>query len=530
MRDVSLRSPLYSDTSDSASDEELSEHQAGSRKRRKLSSSPTEELGLDDEQESEEELESIAPSSLPALTISRVQAKKPESVPKPKEVPESVAAVLSGDEKTTFASIEVAPWLIASLASMEIKRPTGIQKSCIPEILKGRDCIGGSRTGTGKTVAFAVPILQKWAEDPMGIFAVVITPTRELAIQIFEQFKAISAPQSLKPVLITGGADQRDQALQLASRPHVVITTPGRLAEHIKSSGEDTICGLRRVRFVVFDEADRLLAPGKGSMLPDIETCLSVLPPSTQRQTLLFTATVTPEVLALKDQPRPGRPPIFICEVDTETLAIPPKLQQRYIQAPVTHKECYLHVLLETPVNIKKSVIIFCNRTNTSTLLEYMLRLLGHRVTALHSGLRQADRVANLARFRAGAARILVATDVAARGLDIPEVALVINYDIPRDPDDYIHRVGRTARAGRVGTSVTLMGQRDVDLILAIEERVGKPLEEYEEEGVSIEGRVVRDALKPVTEKKREAMLQIEEGRDVLGKRKVGMQKKTTRS
>ena len=155
-----------------------------------------------------------------------------------------------------------------------------------------------------------------------------------------------------------------------------------------------------------------------------------------------------------------------------------------------------------------------------------MLRLLEHRVTALHSGLKQSERVNNLARFRAQAARILVATDVAARGLDIPEVALVVNFDVPRDPDDYIHRVGRTARAGRVGTSVTLIGQRDVDLVHAIEERVGSSMAEYEEEGVSIEGRVVREALKPVTEKKREAMLQIEEGRDVTGKRKVGMQKR----
>lgn len=155
-----------------------------------------------------------------------------------------------------------------------------------------------------------------------------------------------------------------------------------------------------------------------------------------------------------------------------------------------------------------------------------MLRLLEHRVTALHSGLKQSERVNNLARFRAQAARILVATDVAARGLDIPEVALVVNFDVPRDPDDYIHRVGRTARAGRVGTSVTLIGQRDVDLIHAIEERVGSSMAEYAEEGVSIEGRVVREALKPVTEKKREAMLQIEEGRDVTGKRKVGMQKR----
>lgn len=140
-------------------------------------------------------------------------------------------------------------------------------------------------------------------------------------------------------------------------------------------------------------------------MLPDLEVCLSVLPPPEKRQTLLFTATVTPEVLALKEQPRPGRPPIFIAEVDTQNLAIPPKLRQTYIQAPVTHKECYLHVLLSTPENITKSVIVFCNRTTTANLLEYLLRLLEHRVTALHSGLRQSERVANLARFRAQAAR-----------------------------------------------------------------------------------------------------------------------------
>jgi ATP-dependent RNA helicase DDX49/DBP8 len=155
-----------------------------------------------------------------------------------------------------------------------------------------------------------------------------------------------------------------------------------------------------------------------------------------------------------------------------------------------------------------------------------MLRLLEHRVTSLHSALPQSQRISNLARFRARAARILVATDVAARGLDIPEVAMVIHYDIPRDPDDYIHRSGRTARAGRTGESVSIVGQRDVELVLAIEERVGENMVEYEEEGVSIEGRVIRDALKAVGEKKREAMLQIEEGRDVAGNRQKGMQKR----
>ncbi|TVY86225.1 ATP-dependent RNA helicase, partial [Lachnellula willkommii] len=332
---------------------------------------------------------------------------------------------------------------------MAIKRPTGIQKGCIPEILKGRDCIGGSRTGSGKTVAFAVPILQKWAEDP------------ELALQIYEQFKAISSPQSLKAVLITGGSDMRPQATALAQRPHLVIATPGRLADHIRTSGEDTICALRRVKMVVLDEADRLLASGGvGSMLPDVEECLSIVPPPAKRQTLLFTATMTPEVRALKELPRaPGKPPVFVCEVDLQALAIP-------------------------------------------------------------ASLNQIQRTDNLGRFRASAARILVATDVAARGLDIPEVDLVINYDISRDPDDYIHRVGRTARAGRKGKSVTFVGQRDVQLVQAIEARVGRQMEAWEEEGVNLETRVIREALKLVGEKKREALLEIEEGREVGGKRK----------
>ncbi|KAL3427089.1 DEAD/DEAH box helicase [Phlyctema vagabunda] len=455
---------------------------------------------------------------------SRIKAKS-----QPDRVPQSsnASTLAPTDPNTTFASLSVRPWLVASLGAMAIKRPTGIQKGCIPEILKGRDCIGGSRTGSGKTVAFAVPILQKWAEDPFGIFALVLTPTRELALQIFEQFKAISSPQSLKAVLITGGSDMRPQATALAQRPHIVIATPGRLADHIRTSGEDTICALRRVRMVVLDEADRLLASGSvGSMLPDVEECLSILPPAAKRQTLLFTATITPEVRALKERPQtPGKPPVYVCEVDTQAMATPASLRQMYLQIPVTHREHYLHMLLLTDVNLPKSVIIFCNRTATADYLTHLLRLLEHRVTALHSKLPQRQRIDNLGRFRAAAARILVATDVAARGLDIPEVGLVINFDVPRDPDDYIHRVGRTARAGRKGDAITFVGQRDVQLILAIETRVGRDLESWQEEGVNLETRVLRESLKLVGEKKREAMLEIEEGREVGGKRKRGMKK-----
>ncbi|KAK0247941.1 putative RNA helicase [Friedmanniomyces endolithicus] len=458
--------------------------------------------------------------------VSRIKAKQ-RTTTNPEDdldaAPESLpSAIHSSLDETnpTFATLGVDPWLIASLSRLAIKQPTRIQSASIPEILAGRDCIGGSRTGSGKTVAFTVPILQQWARDPSGIFAVVLTPTRELALQIYEQISAIGARQGIKVCLVTGGADMRNQALELSRRPHIVIATPGRLADHVENSGEETIKGLRRVKYLIMDEADRLLATGKGSMLPHIETCLSALPPSANRQTCLFTATVTPEIRALKSQPQPpNKPPLFITEIDTDSLAIPPTLRQTYQLVNVVHKEKYLHILLLTPANLEKSTIIFCNRTTTANLLEYMLRILDHRVTALHSALEHSLRVSNLARFRARAARILVATDVAARGLDIPDVGLVINYDLPRNPDDYIHRVGRTARAGRKGTCISLVGQRDVELVKGIEARVGREMEAYAEEKVSVEGRVVRESLNVVGDAKREALLAIEEGRDVQGRR-----------
>ncbi|KAL8892875.1 MAG: hypothetical protein Q9215_000239 [Flavoplaca cf. flavocitrina] len=499
-------------SSECNSDEEFNGN--SSRKRRKVS--PT------DFEDKDQELNPV-----PLLPTSRIKPRKilatgdvrPSDLEKP-----TISNGKTVDSSLSFATLGAAPWLITSLANMAITRPTGIQKGCIPKILDGRDVIGGSKTGSGKTVAFTAPILQSWAENPMGIYAVILTPTRELALQILEQVKAISSSQDLKAILVVGGTEMRPQAIALGQRPHVVIATPGRLADHITTSGSDTIQGLRRTRIVVLDEADRLLASGSGSMLPDVETCLSVLPPPNERQTCLFTATVTPEVMALKSLPRPkDRPPIFVCEVDSSDLAVPASLHQTYLQVPLTYREAYLHMLLLTNRNAaKKAVIIFCNRTATANLLERLLRSLKHRVTSLHSLLSQSERTSNLARFRAAAARIMVATDVASRGLDIPEVDLVINYDVPRNPDDYIHRVGRTARAGKTGEAITLVGQRDVQLFLAIEGRVGVKMEAYAEEGVNIQTRVIRDGLKDVGVKKREALLGIEEGRDVKGNRRTG--------
>ncbi|SPO04481.1 probable ATP-dependent RNA helicase DBP8 [Cephalotrichum gorgonifer] len=538
--DPTPSSPLASSQSDSEdSDASGSESDQldspGPRKRRRTDHEDVLEPDTDDESDGEQGgAPVVAPVPLAFEAPSRIKRKPKDAAPAPTapELPPAVdqpgGKILAPvDPNTTFDSLNVRPWLVQSLKNMAIHRPTGIQKGCIPEILKGRDCIGGSRTGSGKTVAFAAPILQKWAEDPHGIFAVVLTPTRELALQIYEQFSAISSPRLLKALLITGGSDMRSQAIALAGRPHIVIATPGRLADHIRTSGEDTVCGLRRVKFVVLDEADRLLGGvGKGSMLPDVEECFSALPPPTERQTLLFTATMTPEVMALKSMPpKEGKEPAFVCEVDTAALAVPATLRQTHLKVPVTHREHFLHALLLTEQNVEKTVIVFCNRTATAEFLHHLLRLLDHRVTSLHSKLPQRQRTDNLGRFRASAARILIATDVAARGLDIPEVSLVINYDVPRATDDYIHRVGRTARAGRKGEAITFVGQRDVELVLGIEERVGSQMDAWEEEGVNLETRVLKEMLKLVSEKKREALLEIEEGREVGGKRKRGKEK-----
>lgn len=377
-------------------------------------------------------------------------------------------------------------------------------------------------------MAFAVPILQQWAKDPFGIYAVVLTPTRELALQIYEQFQALGAPQSLKTVLIVGGTDIRPQAIALSQRPHIVVATPGRLADHIINSGRDTVGGLSRAKMVVLDEADRLLnSSGHGSMLPDVDICLSALPPSTYRHTLLFSATITPEVRALKSLPRPkDRPPIFISEVNAENntpqALIPATLRQTYLQVPLTQKDSFLHALLSVPsIGELPSIIIFCNRTKTADLLHRILLFLGHQVTSLHSKLPQTQRTRNLSSFRAQSARLLVATDVASRGLDIPSTNLVINYDVPRDPDDYIHRVGRTARAERAGTSITFVGQRDVQLVLAIEKHIGSQMSEWKEEGVNVETRVTRGRLlKDVGEARMEAHRNVEENKDVFGWRK----------
>lgn len=406
----------------------------------------------------------------------------------------------------SFADLGVAKWLDEALEAIKIHTPTLIQRACMPEILAGKDCIGGAKTGSGKTIAFAAPMLTKWSEDPMGIFGLVLTPTRELAMQIAEQFAALGSTMNIRLSVIVGGEDFVKQALDLQKRPHFVIATPGRLADHILNSGEDTIQGLRSVKYLVLDEADRVLS---NSFSKDLLRCLNVLPDPSKRQTLLFTATVTDAVRSLKTKPQAdGKPPVFMHEVETvDKVAIPSTLLLYYVYVPSYVKEAYLHNILSLGRYEKANVIIFVNRTKTAELLRRTLRKLDFRVASLHSEMPQLERTSSLQRFKAQAARILIATDVASRGLDIPTVELVVNFDIPADPDDFIHRVGRTARAGRKGDSVSIVAERDVLRIQAIEARANKKMELLEEVD---DDKVIDKSLTKMTTAKREALMDMD--------------------
>ncbi|EIN10921.1 DEAD-domain-containing protein [Punctularia strigosozonata HHB-11173 SS5] len=392
---------------------------------------------------------------------------------------------------------------------MSIRHPTEIQAACIPPLLQGEDCIGNAKTGSGKTIAFALPILHRLSMDPYGIFALVLTPTRELAFQIAEQFAVLGGAINVRTAVVVGGMDMMAQAIELRNRPHVVVATPGRMVDHLRSgSGE---WDLSRVKFLILDEADRLLTP---TFAPELEHLFEALP--TDRQTCLFTATWTPAVeqLALA-QTKPGKQKLFVHRM-TSSVETVETLKQYYLLVPSHIREAYLFHLLSHPpesiIHLRRSppepvkhrrgpakkqgkrptprdedapeqpppTIIFCNRPRTAAYLTNMLKELGIRSTALHSRLTQRERLSSLSLFRSSVVPVLVSTDVGARGLDIEDVAMVVNWDMPQEPEEYTHRVGRTARAGRAGLAVSFVTERDEERIMKIEDRIRTKLEEME--------------------------------------------------
>ena len=366
-----------------------------------------------------------------------------------------------------FASLGLHEWLVRQCKEMGMSHPTEIQINAIPPILQGRDCMGCAKTGSGKTAAFALPILQKLSEDPYGIFALVLTPTRELAIQIAEQFRALGKTIGFKDAVIIGGMDMVRQGLELSQQPHVVIATPGRLASHLN---DIPTFSLQKIQFLVLDEADRLL---EKSFEADLQVIFEKVP--AKRQTLLFSATLSDtmgELMSIaQNQP-------FCYEVKSDFSTVS-ELDQRYLLIPPQVKDCYLvHILQNLPES--KSAIVFTQTCRSCQVITNTLRKVELKATSLHSMMSQRERIASLAKFRTGISKFLIATDVASRGLDIPLVELVINLNVPASAKDYIHRVGRTARAGRGGMSVTFMTQHDIQRIKAIEEHVNVTMSEFE--------------------------------------------------
>lgn len=395
-------------------------------------------------------------------------------------------------KNNTFLSLGVAQWLIRACASLGIYTPTPVQLQCIPPILAGKNVLGAAQTGSGKTAAFLLPILQRLAEDPFGIFALVLTPTRELAFQISQQVQAFGASLPVRQCTVVGGVDMTTQSNQLDRLPHIVVATPGRLADLIQGSRPPR---LKKVRFLVMDEADRLF---DRSFAPDLHVILTALPEGSRRQTLLFSATMDKNIQQMEEL---GGDDLFKWKA-TQNSVVVETLDQRYLFMPEQVRPAYLYKLIdklgplnddEDPDDEKnmtyddngafvprmRSMIIFVQRCSDCQLIYETLLNLDFSAVALHSRLSQRRRLAALGKFKDSIVRILVATDVASRGLDIPDVDMVVNYDIPRSVEAYVHRVGRTARAGRGGTSVSMITQYDVELVKAIESSTGSQMSAF---------------------------------------------------
>lgn len=384
-----------------------------------------------------------------------------------------------GDTKT-FKDLGIIEELCEACTRLGWTAPTAIQKEAIPQALNDRDVIGLAETGSGKTGAFGLPLLQALISRPQRLFGLVLTPTRELAFQIKEQFEALGKAVGVACVVIVGGMDITQQALELGKRPHIIVATPGRLVDHLeKTKGFN----LKALKYLVMDEADRIL---NMDFEEEVDKILKVLPQD--KRTMLFSATMTSKVNKL--QRAHLKDPVKV-EVSSKYQTVS-KLQQYMLFIPCKHKHIYLAYILNEIGN--KSVIIFC-ATKLSTLkTALMLRNLGFTAIPLYGKMSQNKRLGALHKFKAKERSILLATDVASRGLDIPCVDFVINFDVPMHSKDYIHRVGRTARAGKSGNAITFVSQYEVEVYQRIEQLLNTKLEVYptvKEEAMVLEERIV---------------------------------------
>lgn len=361
---------------------------------------------------------------------------------------------------SSFAALGLTPSLVEGLTALGYEEPTPIQREAIPPLLKGRDLLGQAATGTGKTAAFALPLLQRLSSDPPAPSrpaVLVLVPTRELAMQVAEAFHRYGRTAGARTVPIYGGQAFGQQITVLRRGVHVVVATPGRALDHIKRGTLD----LSGLSAVVLDEADEMLDMG---FAEELEGILEAAPAT--RQTALFSATLPPRIAKIAD--RHLKDPVRILVASEKTAAgTMPKVRQTAYVIPRGSKVQALGMVLdlETPT----LALIFCRTRHEVDSLAEGLAGRGYRVEALHGGMSQEQRDRVMKKTRGGAVDLLVATDVAARGLDIDQISHVVNFDVPESPQTYIHRIGRTGRAGREGVAITFAEPREHRLLRSIE-------------------------------------------------------------
>jgi ATP-dependent RNA helicase DeaD len=375
-----------------------------------------------------------------------------------------LAAVLAAQKSYRFGEIELPPTIARAIEKMGFTQPTEVQARAIGPLRAGRDLIGQAQTGTGKTAAFGIPLVEK--VDPSGrhVQALVLTPTRELCVQVTEEVRRIGAFRNVDVVAIYGGSSMDRQVAALKRGVQVVVGTPGRVLDLIRR-GE---LRLDRVHTVILDEADRMLDMG---FIVDVETILSRCP--RDRQTALFSATMPYAILRICDR---------FMDRDAEHIVVRPEMRTvetvRQLVYFVAEQDKVRALLELTDQFTVDRLLVFRHTQIGVDRLALTLRRRGQNVAALHGGMSQRDRTRTLAEFKSGKIRFLVATNVASRGLDITDLPFVLSYDIPEDADTYVHRIGRTARAGKEGTAITFVGEWDLDAWDQIRNEVGAEVEE----------------------------------------------------
>ena len=344
-----------------------------------------------------------------------------------------------------FKLLKIEDSLKYSLSKMNFVKPTPIQSMAIPVALDGKDILGTAQTGTGKTLAFSIPLINKLILEK-NAFALVMCPTRELATQVMEAIKSIiSEKTNIKTALLIGGESMQKQLRQLGRKSRIIVGTPGRINDHLKRKS----LNLSATKYLVLDETDRMLDMG---FTPQIEMVLKFVPKD--HQTLLFSATLPQNILKIAERylNKPER-------ISTGATSVPiAKIKQDTLQV---FKENKYDELIDQFLARKGSILVFVKTKRNADKMVKRLKEEGHSADAIHGDLRQSKRDRVINSFRKGLKRILIATDVAARGLDIPLIQHVINYDLPQVPEDYIHRIGRTARAGSEGSALTFLTPDD---------------------------------------------------------------------